>query len=150
VVGSGPGSGAPDLVTSSKQVYPPPAPVPTQIGPEGIRFDFNFGARVLVPPRPDEGGLWRVRLRDLDTGNVLFESESRGALVTSAKRWFTHKDMDFSNLADATRDRILAGFRVSKTILSTAESDTNRATAETADYVFSKRTIKPKMELIVA
>jgi capsid portal protein len=57
----------------------------------------------------------------------------------------THKDMDFGNLANETRDRILAAFLVSKTILGTAESDTNRATAETADYVFSKRTIKPKM-----
>jgi len=62
----------------------------------------------------------------------------------------THKDMDFGGLMDATRDRILAGFRVSKTILGTAESDTNRATAETADYVFSKRTIKPKMMLVVS
>ena len=62
----------------------------------------------------------------------------------------THKDMDFQNLAEATRDRILAGFRVSKTILGTAESDTNRATAETADYVFSKRTIKPKMLLVIS
>lgn len=62
----------------------------------------------------------------------------------------THRDMDFSTLTDATRDRILAGYRVSKTILGTAESDTNRATAETADYVFSKRTIKPKMLLIVS
>ena len=44
--------------------------------------------------------------------------------------------MDFSKLTEATRDRILAAFRVSKTILGTAESDTNRATAETADYVF--------------
>ena len=62
----------------------------------------------------------------------------------------THKDMDFGKLAESTRDRILAGFRVSKTILGTAESDTNRATAETADYVFSKRTIKPKMLLVVS
>jgi HK97 family phage portal protein len=62
----------------------------------------------------------------------------------------TQRDMDFSNLTDATRDRILAGFRVSRTILGTAESDTNRATAETADYVFSKRTIKPKMLLVIS
>jgi HK97 family phage portal protein len=61
-----------------------------------------------------------------------------------------HKDMDFGKLAEATRDRILAAFRVSKTILGTAESDTNRATAETADYVFSKRTIKPKMLLVIS
>lgn len=59
------------------------------------------------------------------------------------------KDMDFPNLSEVLRDKILAGFRVSKTILGTAESDTNRATAETADYVFAERTVKPKMELIV-
>jgi HK97 family phage portal protein len=62
----------------------------------------------------------------------------------------TQRDMDFAKLTDATRDRILAAARVSKTILGTAESDTNRATAETADYVFSKRTIKPKMLLVVS
>jgi SPP1 gp7 family putative phage head morphogenesis protein len=60
------------------------------------------------------------------------------------------KDMDFSNLAKETFDRVLAGFRVSRTVLGTAESDTNRATAETADYVFAKRTIKPKMQLIIS
>src|SRR6267378_1192345 len=58
------------------------------------------------------------------------------------------KDMDFKNLAENARDRILAAFGVSKTILGTAESDTNRSTAETADYVFSKRVIRPRMQLI--
>ena len=72
---------------AGKPAYPPPAPVPTQIGPGGVRFDFNLGARVLLPSRQD-GGSWRVRLRDLDTGNLLFESENRGALVASTKRWF--------------------------------------------------------------
>jgi HK97 family phage portal protein len=62
----------------------------------------------------------------------------------------TQRDMDFDKLTTTTRDRILAAFRVSKTILGTAESDTNRATAETADYVFSKRTIKPKMLLVIS
>ncbi|MBV9749498.1 MAG: hypothetical protein JO157_11850, partial [Acetobacteraceae bacterium] len=79
-------AGAP-ATQAAKPAYPPPARVPTQLGPKGIRFDFTFGARVLLPSRSD-GGLWRVRLRDLDTGNVLFESENRGALVTSTKRWF--------------------------------------------------------------
>ena len=60
------------------------------------------------------------------------------------------KDMDFKNLSEINRDKILAGMRVSKTILGTAESDTNRATAETADYVFAKRTIEPKMKLIIS
>ncbi len=58
------------------------------------------------------------------------------------------KDMDYAKLLDATRDRILGGLRVGKTLLGSAESDTNRATAETADYVFAKRVIKPKMQLI--
>lgn len=58
------------------------------------------------------------------------------------------KDLGIGSISDNNRDRILAGFRVSKTILGTAESDTNRSTAETADYVFSKRTIKPMMILV--
>ena len=63
--------------------YPSPAARPTQEGPHGIRFDFNLGARVLVP-----AGNWRVRLSDLDTGNILFETETKGGLINSAKRWF--------------------------------------------------------------
>lgn len=65
--------------------YPPPAAQPTQEGPQGIRFDFNEGARVVLPERA--AGRWRVRLRDLETGNILFQSENQGALVTSAKRF---------------------------------------------------------------
>jgi autotransporter strand-loop-strand O-heptosyltransferase len=69
-----------------KPAYPPPADTPTQAGPEGIFFDFNQGCRVLLPPR--EHGSWRARLRDLDTGNILFESENKGALLRSSKRWY--------------------------------------------------------------
>lgn len=63
--------------------YPPPAALPTQVGPRGIRFDFNLGCRVLLP-----AGDWHVRLRDLDTGNVLFETESRGSFINSTKRYY--------------------------------------------------------------
>ena len=59
------------------------------------------------------------------------------------------KDMDFANLQQVMRDKILAGFRVPKTILGGSESETNRATAETSNYIFAARTIKPKMEMIV-
>jgi hypothetical protein len=38
----------------------------------------------------------------------------------------TQRDIDFGKLTDQTRNRILAGLRVSKTILGTAESDTTR------------------------
>ena len=81
-------AGSPEPALAGKPAYPPPAPAPTQAGTNGIRFDFNMGARVLLPWHPEGGPLWRVRLRDSDTGNVLFESENRGSLVASTKRWF--------------------------------------------------------------
>jgi autotransporter strand-loop-strand O-heptosyltransferase len=69
-----------------KGAYPPPATLPTQMAAAGIRFDFNQGARVALPNRTHEK--WRVRLGDLDTGSVLFQSENQGAFVSSAKRYF--------------------------------------------------------------
>jgi len=54
-----------------KPAYPPPAETPTQEGPKGLRFDFNCGARVLLPESEHP---WKIRLRDLDTGNILFET----------------------------------------------------------------------------
>lgn len=72
-----------------KASYPPPAPTPTQAGPHGIRFDFNLGARVALPPRPGATDApWRVRLRDLDTGNTLFETGMASGTINSSKRWF--------------------------------------------------------------
>ena len=68
---------------SGRPAYPPPAEQPTQLGPRGIRFDFNLGCRVILPE-----GNWRICLRDLDTGNILFESQNTGAFVNSAKRYF--------------------------------------------------------------
>ena len=80
------------LVTSTpasapvKRTYPPPALVPTQQGPRGIRFDFNDGCRVVLPEEPKHP--WRVRLSDLDTGNILFETELKAGRVNSTKRYF--------------------------------------------------------------
>jgi autotransporter strand-loop-strand O-heptosyltransferase len=61
----------------------------TQEGPRGIRFDFNDGARIALPP-----GQWRVRLRDLDTANVLFDGPSEGGVVASTKHWFIRFEME--------------------------------------------------------
>src|SRR5215472_16828432 len=61
-------SGAP----APKPAYPPPAPTPTQAGPKDARFDFNEGCRVALP---DSDHPWRVRISDLDTGNILYETE---------------------------------------------------------------------------
>ncbi len=64
--------------------YPPPSDQPTQEALGGIRFDFNLGARVTLP----HGFGWKIRLTDLDTGNMLFESTTGGALVSSSKRYY--------------------------------------------------------------
>ncbi|MGH7023087.1 MAG: autotransporter strand-loop-strand O-heptosyltransferase [Caulobacteraceae bacterium] len=81
-------SGAPSVTTSAtaKPAYPPPAVAPTQKASGGIKFDFNLGARVVLPKRTE--GEWRVCLRDLGTGNILFESKNQGAFVASSKRFF--------------------------------------------------------------
>lgn len=59
------------------------------------------------------------------------------------------KDMDFSTLSVTARDKILAGFRVPRTVLGITD-DVNRANAEATDYVYAKRTIKPKYTMITS
>ncbi|MBV9812634.1 MAG: autotransporter strand-loop-strand O-heptosyltransferase [Acetobacteraceae bacterium] len=63
--------------------YPPPAELPTQLAPHGIRFDFNLGCRIALPP-----GNWHVRLRDLDSGNLVFATDSGGGTINSRKRHY--------------------------------------------------------------
>jgi autotransporter strand-loop-strand O-heptosyltransferase len=86
--------------------YPPVAQRPTQEGPAGIRFDFNHGARVSVPPV--EHGKWRVRLRDIGTGNVLFDTENAGAMVSSSKRYHVVFGIDvWRILPDGAAEQVL-------------------------------------------
>jgi autotransporter strand-loop-strand O-heptosyltransferase len=70
---------------AGERTYSGPADAPTQHGPNGFRFDFNDGCRVLLPESEHP---WRVRLSDLDTGNVLYETEIRAGRVNSTKRYF--------------------------------------------------------------
>lgn len=83
--------------------YAAAAAQPTQLGPEEIRFDFNEGARLLLPPRAS--GLWRARLSDVDSGNVLFETETKGGLIRSSKRWFVRFRIEVTEV-DADGERI--------------------------------------------
>jgi autotransporter strand-loop-strand O-heptosyltransferase len=69
----------------AKRAYPPPAEIPTQSGPKGLRFDFNDGCRVMLPESEHP---WRVRLTDIDTGNILFQTEIKVGRINSAKRYF--------------------------------------------------------------
>ncbi|MGA2290495.1 autotransporter strand-loop-strand O-heptosyltransferase [Bradyrhizobium sp.] len=90
-VAASPGGFASEAVAVSatarptKRVYPDPAPVPTQHGPNGIRFDFNDGFRVTVP---ENGRPWKVRLSDLDKGTIEFETELRAGGIRSKKRYY--------------------------------------------------------------
>jgi autotransporter strand-loop-strand O-heptosyltransferase len=86
----------------SKAAYPSPAAEPTQLAAEGLRFDFNDGCRVSLPTR--QSGSWRVRLQDLDTGNVLFESENKGARINSSKRWYVRFRVDVWTIEENSPD----------------------------------------------
>lgn len=63
--------------------YPAAAAVPTQSGARGIRFDFNDGCRLVLPE-----GEWQVRLRDLDTGNILYQTTIGAGRINSSKRYY--------------------------------------------------------------
>ena len=68
-----------------KPPYPPAAPVPTQEAPLGIKYDFNFGCRAVLPKGEHP---WKVRLTDLDTGNILFETTFEQGSFSSTKRYY--------------------------------------------------------------
>ncbi|EOC1520219.1 autotransporter strand-loop-strand O-heptosyltransferase [Cronobacter turicensis] len=60
-----------------------PPEIPTQQGPEGILYDFNDGARLLLP-----AGDWRVEISDDETGNILFASDIAEGWVISTKKYY--------------------------------------------------------------
>jgi len=66
-----------------KQNFAPSSELPTQLGPQGIRYDFNDGCRVWLPE-----GDWRVRISDMDTGNIVFETQLGGGRINTSKRYF--------------------------------------------------------------
>lgn len=81
-----PASAAPSAsAPAPKSAYRAPAELPTQEGPKGLRFDFNNGCRVALPQSTHP---WKVRLRDLDTGNILFETVIPAGRISSAKRYY--------------------------------------------------------------
>ena len=106
-----------DQPGSEKRAYPAPAEVPTQEGPNGLRFDFNDGCRLVMPPADHP---WRVRLTDIDTGNILFETEIKTGRVNSTKRYFVRFRIEawmqdeqiLSHDYDATNREILIQFPV--------------------------------------
>ncbi len=84
---------ASDAAPTEKRNYPAASTTLTQSGPLGIRFDFNEGARIVLPASDPP---WHVRLRDLDTGNILFQSTLPGGFVNSAKRYYVRFGIEVS------------------------------------------------------
>lgn len=68
-----------------KRAFTPPAQNPLLQGPKGIWFDFNDGCRIGID---DTGQLRRIRLSDIDTDNILFETQIKSGRVNSSKRYF--------------------------------------------------------------
>lgn len=89
-----------------KLAYPLPAPQPTQVGPEGILFDFNDGCRVVLPE-----GEWDVRLRDLDTGNIVYQTRIGAGRINSVKRYYIRFRIEVQRGAEMVllHDHDLAG-----------------------------------------
>ncbi len=93
------------------------AALPTQCGPRGILFDFNDGCRVVLPEAEHP---WRVRLSDLDTGNVIFETEMKAGRVNSTKRYYVRFRLEvwqqgesvFAHEYDAANRDVLVRFPV--------------------------------------
>ncbi|WP_244131265.1 autotransporter strand-loop-strand O-heptosyltransferase [Burkholderia gladioli] len=81
-----PGSPMPSAAEAKKGCFLPAPGVPTQEGPLGIRFDFNFGARVSLPEQA--GGEWEVHLRDYSCDVGLFSTRMVAGTVSSAKKFF--------------------------------------------------------------
>ncbi|WP_144108247.1 autotransporter strand-loop-strand O-heptosyltransferase [Paraburkholderia sp. BCC1886] len=74
---------------SAKPPFPLPAAEPTQDAGHGARFDFNSGCRVVLPE-----GEWHVVLRDVETDNVLFETDIGAGMVASGKKYFVPFELE--------------------------------------------------------
>ena len=64
--------------------------------------------------------------------------------LTPIKLSFSPQETEIVAQRKASRDEILGGFRVSKSMLGLTD-DVNRATAEAMDFVFAKRVTQPKL-----
>lgn len=70
------------------KIFADPCSEPTQKGPDGIRFDFNNGCRVSLPPITSDNQKWKLRFSDLQTSNIIFETETEGGLFQSTKVYY--------------------------------------------------------------
>jgi len=67
--------------------YVEPPESPNQKAIAGVSFDFNFGCRIKLAPH-QSGGAWTVRLKDLQTGNIIVESALPEGVIHSTKKYY--------------------------------------------------------------
>lgn len=77
------------IPSEKKDIFAKEPEMPTQHGPEGLRFDFNYGCRIYVPEREDKKN-WNIKMLDFSTGNVLYETNLVSGFVTSTKKYFVN------------------------------------------------------------
>lgn len=81
--------------TNTNQQFINPPDIPSCKGPEGVFYDFNDGARVLLPE-----GKWHVRLLDADSGNLLFSCDADNGWVVSNKKYFVRFQIQIFHRGD--------------------------------------------------
>ncbi|MDN4574983.1 autotransporter strand-loop-strand O-heptosyltransferase [Pandoraea cepalis] len=112
-----PSPAAMPFAPSPHQIFLSPALLPTQVGPAGLRFDFNDGARVVIPdfgqPLP-----WRVRISDLRDDSTLADVSLSSGVVRSPAKYFVRygitiwlNDVEvFAHRYDAREQAVLVQF----------------------------------------
>jgi len=97
---------APPQPAPAPNPYITPPDLPTNDAGQGIHFDFNWGARVLLPKRPD--GRWRATLTDLDNSTIIFQGDVEEGHLSSTKKFFIRFAVDVVRIAtDGTETKVL-------------------------------------------
>lgn len=99
----------------------------------------------LSDPEFDE---LRARWNEQHTG---VSNAHRVAILEAGLSWvprsYSMKEMEFTALRSVADDRIMLAFGLSKVLLGQTEN-VNRATAATAEYIFAKYSLVPRLERI--
>lgn len=106
------------------------------------------GGLVVYDKRLDDDEFKEVTTRWREQHKGVANAHRVAVLEQGAKwveRKFSMRDMQFAELRRVSREIILEAFGFSKTMLGQTE-DVNRATAEAAEYVFSKWHLVPRLE----
>ncbi|EHC5800490.1 autotransporter strand-loop-strand O-heptosyltransferase [Escherichia coli] len=74
-----------------------PPEMPTQEGGKGVLYDFNDGARVLLPK-----GEWHVNIIDEESGNILFSCDTQAGWVSSTKKYYVKFRIQVFKKGEAT------------------------------------------------